>query len=168
MYEHYIVRLHFTTYDIQRDTDILHPQLGEPRHGNNIMVLARDEPLGNAPGGQRSRFWYAKVLGAFHVNVVYEGPGQHDWNLRRLDFLWVRWYETNNLDTYGWKFSTLQSLSFPSVEGAHSFGFLDPADVIRACHIIPTFSSGRRFADGIGSSALAVNKDDWKRYYVGR
>ena len=90
MYEHRMVRLHYTTYDVQRDTDILHPHIGELRHGNNIMVLARDEPVGDKPAARRLRFWYAKVLGAFHVDVTYEGPGLRDWNPRRLDFLWVR------------------------------------------------------------------------------
>jgi hypothetical protein len=132
------------------------------------MVLAQHNPFGDSTNARRPRFWYARVLGVYHINVVYEGPGQRDWNPRRLDFLWVRWYECNNADAYDWSSSTLQSLSFPSVEGAFAFGFLDPTDVIRACHIIPAFVSGKRFENGVGSSGLARNKDDWREYYVGR
>jgi len=39
------------------------------------------------------RFLYARVLGAYHANIIYTGPGMHDYNARRFDFLWVRWYE---------------------------------------------------------------------------
>jgi len=38
-------------------------------------------------------FLYARVLGAYHANVIYTGPGIRDYNARRFDFLWVRWYE---------------------------------------------------------------------------
>ena len=47
-----------------------------------------------------------------------------------------------------------------------SFGFVDPADVLRGCHIIPAFSSGRAHSDGHGLSHSAVDSNDWKCYYV--
>lgn len=164
MFEHLVLRINYTTYDVQRGFDTLHPRTGD----SNIMVLARHNPFGDYTDARRPRFWYARVLGAYHVNVIYEGPGQKDWNPRRLEFLWVRWYETNNADTYGWSSATLQSVSFPSVAGAFAFAFIDPVDVVRACHVISAFDSGKRFEDGVGSSGLARNKDDWREYYVGR
>ncbi|KJA18172.1 hypothetical protein HYPSUDRAFT_205550 [Hypholoma sublateritium FD-334 SS-4] len=49
-----------------------------------------------------------------------------------------------------------------------SFGFVDPSLVLRACHILPVFASGKRYADGIGLSTIAGDSNDWKSYYVNR
>jgi len=43
-------------------------------------------------------------------------------------------------------------LSFPPMSHEDSFGFLDPADVVRGCHIIPAFAAKRRYAGGQGLS----------------
>ncbi|KAG1739689.1 hypothetical protein EDB19DRAFT_1908712 [Suillus lakei] len=48
----------------------------------------------------------------------------------------------------------------------HSFDFLDPTEVLRGCHIIPSFTSKQRCPDGSGLSACAGDKDDWCAYYV--
>ncbi|KAG1749279.1 hypothetical protein EDB19DRAFT_1904794 [Suillus lakei] len=50
----------------------------------------------------------------------------------------------------------------------HLFDFLDPADVVRACHIIPSFTSKRKHSGGPGVSACAGDKDDRREYYVNR
>jgi hypothetical protein len=114
-------------------------------------------------------FLYARVLGIHHVNVVYVGPGMLDFNARRLDFLWVRWYqqlETRN--TTGWKAHQLNQLSFPPMANEDAFGFVDPSDVLRSSHIIPRFAKGRRYSDGVGLSKCAKDSGDWKFYYAGR
>jgi hypothetical protein len=49
-----------------------------------------------------------------------------------------------------------------------TFGFLDPSDVLRSCHIIPAFAKGKLHADGKGLSALAHDSPDWTMYYVNR
>lgn len=156
MYAHYILQVNYTTYDMRRTYDTLHLN----RNHCNVMVLAdSDSP---------TRYWYARVLGVYHANVYYGGDGRQDWNPRRIDFLWVRWYETVNPGTYGWSAAALEKLSFPSEQGDYAFGFIHPRDVVRACHILPVFSEGKRFPDGLGSSGLAQNGDDWQGYYVGR
>lgn len=115
------------------------------------------------------RFLYARVLGIFHADVVYSGPGRRDYEPRRLDFLWVRWYQTINSDAYGWKSSSLEALDFPDITHEGSFGFVDPQDVLRGCHVVPGFHHGmRQPSNSLGLSGLAKDKDDWRRYYVGR
>jgi hypothetical protein len=66
----------------------------------------------------------------------------------------------------GWKTKKLHQIGF--VEGDTAFGFVDPADVIRAVHLIPRFSEGST-KDSLGPSTAwsALEKDeDWVRYYV--
>ena len=51
---------------------------------------------------------------------------------------------------------------------AHSFGFVDPALVVRTCHLIPMFSLGKSHSDGIGLSSMSKDGNDWKGYYINR
>jgi len=36
------------------------------------------------------------------------------------------------------------------MSGDGAFGFIDPKDVLRGCHIIPNFAKGKQQADGVG------------------
>ena len=147
------------------DQDIINPRTSHC----NIMLLAlyedETQPLADA-----HPFLYGRVLEIFHANVVYKGPGMCDYTPRRLYFLWVRWYDLEPATKKG-KSTTLYELdrlAFPSVSHQGAFGFLDPSDVLRGCHIIPAFAKGRAFPDGRGISRLARDSDDWKGYYVSR
>jgi len=51
---------------------------------------------------------------------------------------------------------------------ADAFGFIDPADVLRCCHLIPAFADGKQHIDGIGISRNSRDADDWKYYYINR
>ena len=87
IYEHSIFKINYTTYDSRRDQDVLNTNT----RCRDVMVLARphDETI-----PQLSHpFWYARILGVFHANVVYTGAGMRDYAPRRLEFLWVRWFE---------------------------------------------------------------------------
>jgi hypothetical protein len=123
---------------------------------------------GSAGSSTQHHFLYARVLGAYHANVIYTGPGMRDYEARRFDFLWVRWFEVTNLGSSGWSRSTLDSVHFPPIHGANSFGFVDPKEVLRGCHILPGFAKGRRHVDGVGISRCAKDSKDYKSYYVGR
>ncbi|KAG1775826.1 hypothetical protein EV702DRAFT_972611, partial [Suillus placidus] len=46
------------------------------------------------------------------------------------------------------------------------FGFVDPSDILRGCHIIPQFSQGLWHLDGKGVSNCAQDKLDWRCYYI--
>lgn len=113
------------------------------------------------------RFWYARVLGIYHANVSYDGS-----HPKRMDFLWVRWLARMVDVPGGWDTCRLDQVGyFPDSEQHHAFEFVDPADVIRAVHLIPRFF-GHQTTDYLESvDSLAVDNcsvGDWRNYYVGR
>lgn len=115
----------------------------------------------------KSRYLYARVLGAYHANVIYTGSGMLDNKARRIDFLWVRWYETTRGGTDSWRDSELPMVAFPPLESDSAFGFIDPSDVLRGCHVIPAFARGEVHEDSIGLSRCARDDGDYNAYYVG-
>ena len=129
------------------------------------MLLAdHASGMGGLPGHP---YIYTCVLGIFHVNVTYVGPGTIDYCSCCIDFLWVHWYQYMEEDT-GWDASTLDRVSFPPMADEHAFGFVDPDDVLRACHIMPQFSHGLQHLDDTGISHCAQDASDWHFYYVNR
>ena len=159
LYRHNIMRINYTTYDARRKHDTINPGTSH----RDIMVLNNRENQDDHP------YLYARVLGIFHTNAVYMGPGCTDFNPRRVEFLWVRWYELNpKVAAGGWVSSSLDQLQFPPMERASSFNFLDPAYVMRACHVAPHFRLGLRHADGKGLSPCAHDSKDWSGYLLNR
>ena len=131
------------------------------------MFLA-DQVDGATDSSNLRHFLYARVLGAYHANVIYTGPGMCDYETRRFDFLWVRWLEVVNPASSGWEASKLDSVRFPPMHEEASFGFVDPKDVLRGCHITPAFAKGRCHRNGVGVSRCAKDGNDYTLYYVGR
>ena len=158
MYKHALLRINYTTYDIRRSQDIINYNTSR----RDVMVLADDADA----GASDHPFWYARILGIYHVNVIYAGPGMTDYTPRRLDFLFVRWFHP--LETFKWADCRLDQVAFPPMADEDAFGFLDPRDVLRACHIVPTFSRGMVHSDEVSMSQLARDSHDWKRYYVNK
>ncbi|PPR02756.1 hypothetical protein CVT24_002089 [Panaeolus cyanescens] len=160
MWEHMTMRINYTTYDMRREQDTLNP-----RTHPNIMVLS--------PDGQEHPYWYAQIIGIFHA-VVRHRIYQPEPTI--MHFLWIRWYgmEPSRRYKYGWKARRLPRIGFveDSNDENHSpsFGFIDPASVIRAVHLIPAFSHS--FTDDLlGPSPLARAYDgddttDWNFFYV--
>ena len=68
----------------------------------------------------------------------------------------------------GWKARKLDCVQFPSMSDGDAFGFLDPSDVLRACHIVPVFAKGKLHSDSKGLSGCAQDSSDWVEYYVNR
>lgn len=101
MYHHNILQVNYTTYDVQRKWDTINPNTPH----RNIMVLATEERDSEDP------YLYARVIGIFHVNVIYTGPGMSNFCPRRVEFLWVWWY-TPDLSGMagGWGNSTLDHI----------------------------------------------------------
>ena len=159
IYHHKRIRFHYTTYDVRRGTDVINA--GTSRC--NVMLLAND-----ADSSSSHHFLYARVLGAYHTNVIYTGPGMQDHIPRRFDFLWVRWFEVVDPASSGWSNSTLDMVRFPPMHHNGSFGFVDPRDVLRGCHILPAFTKGKRHADGVSASRCAKDGTDYHLYHVGR
>jgi hypothetical protein len=160
-YKHKIMHINYTTYDVRRGEDVIHAGTSH----SDIMMLnpAFMEDSNEHP------FCYARVLGIFHANVIYLGEQNLDYRPRRLEFLWVRWYNIEQGVRTGWKALKLDRVHFPLMTGnIGAFGFLDPVDVLRGCHIIPAFSRGLVHSDGKLFSNLAQDQNDWSAYYINR
>ena len=79
MYRHHLLRINYTTYDLQRESDSVNPHTDH----RDIMLLSNSD-------GKDHPFSYAWVLGIFHANVIYTRPGSKDFLSCRIEFLWVR------------------------------------------------------------------------------
>jgi len=89
-------------------------------------------------------YWYARVLGVYHANVWAENsviPGAR--NVRRMDFLWVRWFGEEPGYRSGFRRARLPKIGFVESSDEFAFSFVNPADVVRGCHLIPAFNAGR-------------------------
>lgn len=163
IYRHCLLRVNYTTYDLQREYDTINPRTDH----RDIMVLSNQDHDSN---GNNHPFRYARVLGVFHANVVYTGPGSNDFRSRRVEFLWVRWFETiqDCTTAMGWEQCVLDIVKFLPMADEHAFSFVDPADVLRGCHVIPSFDDGLLHPDRIAMSHCAADADDWKHYYINR
>ncbi|KAF7973294.1 hypothetical protein HWV62_15675 [Athelia sp. TMB] len=158
LFRHNIVGVNYTTYDVRRKRDTFNPRTLH----KDIMVLSVDEDKAAHP------YHYARIIGVFHVNVMYTGTIPVDFRARPLEFLWVRWFERVDNGPCGWTNSTLDRLQFPPMTHESSFSFLDPADVLQASHIVPAFANGPRYNDGIGLSNCAKDCKDYRTYYAMR
>ena len=151
--------MNFTRYDVRRADDIIH--VGTAGH-RNVMVL------NPSASDDDHKFWYAQVLAIYHANVMYIGDGNADFTPRRLDFLWVRWYDLDVRNNNHYSTCQLDHVSFPPVADEHSFAFINPDDVLRGCHLIPVFHKGKAPPDGQCLSFHAQDHLDWKLYAVNR
>ncbi|KAJ3524924.1 hypothetical protein NMY22_g10792 [Coprinellus aureogranulatus] len=161
LYQHGLLHINYTSYDVRRESDTINPKTSR----RDVMCLRKlDED--DCPATAH-RFMHARVLGVYHVNIMYKGRGASDLRRRRFDFLFVRWFEfcSQQANPKGLDRVRLRPLSKPE-----SVGFLDPADVIRASHIIPRYSCDRLHTDtaGLILSKLAQDGEDWKEYFVNR
>jgi hypothetical protein len=162
IYHHHIARFNYTTYDVRRAQDVINPGTSHC----DILLLA-DRNIATRSQCDHP-FLYARVLGAYHANVAYTGDGMLDYEARRIEFLWVRWFEHDDTRSLGWKGLRLDSVHFPSLATEGAFGFVDPKDVLRGCHIIPAFAGGKRHSDEVSISRCVRDGKDWSHYYVNR
>lgn len=168
LYRHKLARFYYTTYDVCRSEDIINPRTSHC----DVMLLSDLEAARSSNPSDALNvhpFLYARVIGIYHVNIIYTGLGMTGYEAMRFDFLHVRWFQLEATDPcLGWTTSRLDRLSFPPVAEQDSFGFVDPSLVLRSCHLIPAFSRGRSHDDGIGLSSMSNDGRDWKSYYVNR
>ncbi|KAF8998813.1 hypothetical protein BDQ17DRAFT_1247288 [Cyathus striatus] len=116
LYQHKVLRVNYTTYDLRCEQDSLNPCT----HAN-IMLLSRDDSEEGHP------YWYARIIGIFHARVIHESS----LDPISMDFLWVRWYGIASGKS-GWKARCLPRVGFieDGVDSLSAFGFLDPMEVI--------------------------------------
>jgi hypothetical protein len=130
---HQTLRINFTTYDCRRDQDTINVSTH-----SDVMVLAPQ----NDNSGNKHPYWYAHVIGIFHILVRRTCDSSTKW--KHVEFLWVRWYGLDTDVPWGFKARRLPKVGFfDSNTDAEAFGFISPLDVIRAVHLIPAFYLGK-------------------------
>ncbi|KAJ7617570.1 hypothetical protein B0H17DRAFT_965353, partial [Mycena rosella] len=155
------LRVNFTTYDMRRDQDTINP-----RSHPNVMVLSPETTANAHP------FWYARVLGIFHLEVIHIGAESRNGSAQHMEFLWVRWYGAEPGYRSGFQAARLPKIGFVPDIDEYAFGFLDPSLVLRGCHIVPAFDAGRTtdlltIHPGEATAARPVgDTDDWVNFYV--
>jgi hypothetical protein len=142
--------------------------------GDTINPLTHPDIMLRSPVDEEDAepYWYARVLGVYHANIWAENPvipGAK--NVRRMDFLWVRWFGKEPGYRSGFCQARLPKIGLVESTDEFAFSFVDPANVVRGCHLIPAFNAGRG-ADLLpwaGSIARRLNPediDDWLKFYV--
>ena len=165
IYNHKTLRMNFTTYDMRRDYDIINPS----KHANIMAVSPGFDPnLNYAEDGHP--FVYARILGIYHAEVIYSIPNTQSSIARTMEFLFVQWYRRDITYKAGFLHRRLHRLSLCASDAEDSFGFLDPDDVIRGCHLIPAFAHGKLTsedpASGISQGEQTEDALNWKYHYV--
>lgn len=136
-----------------------------PRTHGDVMVLSHDE---SEESSIVHPYWYARIIGIFHAMVVHKTVHNSHPEPRKMEFLFVRWFGLDTSERSGWKAKKCHQIGFIQDDNPGAFGFLDPADVIRAVHLLPRFVDGRTgdfLGHSLARSAQEKNKD-WVRYYV--
>ncbi|KAF9464233.1 hypothetical protein BDZ94DRAFT_1216685 [Collybia nuda] len=153
-----VLRINHTTYDIRRDQDSMNP-----RTHCNVMLHSQETEKGAHP------FWYARVLGVFHAEVLHTGENARNRSIQHMEFLWVRWFGIEPDYQSGFKVAKLPKIGFVT-ETDGAFGFLDPSLVLRGCHLVPAFAAGRtnQLLKTVLPTAARLPEeiDDWANYYV--
>jgi len=161
---HLSLRINYTTYDLQRESDHLRPSL-KITHGSFkfhsarsiILVSTREGDSPSAP----TRFQYGRILGIFHAEAL-DIQKTVDGSFQRIDFLWVHWFEDEQRLRHG-----LRVVSpITNLRDSSAFGIVDPRDVVRASHLLPVFVRGD--AGVIEPSCVAGIEGGWLSHYVGR
>ncbi|KAG8914957.1 hypothetical protein FRC01_003851 [Tulasnella sp. 417] len=172
LYSHGASHFNYTTYDIRRCQDTIKPALrispiGVVKSGYTgrcTVMLASDEDDGRS----QHQFWYARVLGIFHCEVRRRSSPEA--NYERMDIMWIRWLGVDPDRKGGTNLRRLDRVGYvPDSDKPGAFGFINPADVIRGCHLIPTFHEGTRDDLLSGSSvAFDLGDEDYQYYSVMR
>ena len=125
------------------------------------MVLADDHDAKFHP------YWYGRVIGVFHAMVRFNSSRAKARQMQRVEFLWIRWYGIDcDSDTMKSTFEAkrMYQVGFLDGDSDEAFGFINPSDVLRAVHLIPSFVSG--CTSGIGISPLARRPEEDDQDYV--
>ncbi|KAK7447686.1 hypothetical protein VKT23_013942 [Stygiomarasmius scandens] len=130
MYLHRVIRVNYTTYDIHRCQDSINP-----RSRSDIITLS--------PEGSVHPFDYSRVIGIFHLDVLIDERDRGEPKLTTLDVLWVRRFRIDHNYRAGFSQRRLYRVEFLPDSDPSAYGFLNPDEVIRQCHLIPAFAHGK-------------------------
>ncbi|KAJ3972040.1 hypothetical protein EV361DRAFT_949176 [Lentinula raphanica] len=156
------LRVNYTTYDVRRDQDTINPH----SHAD-VMVLSPET------GPDAHPYWYARVLRIFRVWVVSNHPAASTARSgpQEMIVLWARWLGIDPEHHSGHQSARLPKIGFVDESDPFAFGFLDPAHIIRGCHLLPAFSDKR--TNGLLQTTEPTiarrpgETDDWQFFYVG-
>ena len=79
----------------------------------------------NEEGDHAHSYWYAHVLGIYHVRVLHMGEFSKSSQLQTMQFLHVWWFGHHVKHRSGWKACHLHCVSFLDGD-SEPFGFVDP------------------------------------------
>ncbi|KAF9521934.1 hypothetical protein CPB83DRAFT_872126 [Crepidotus variabilis] len=126
--------------DEQRATIIIEDDLQDvinPRTHPDLLLLSSEE---HSQSEQHPHlYWYARVLRIFHARVCHVGSLSQNWQPQHMEFLFVRWFAHCLKPVGGWNTRRLHRVAFFAAD-AQPFGFVDPAHILRAAHLIPAFA----------------------------
>jgi hypothetical protein len=152
------MRIQYTTYDARHEQDVIH--IDTPQC--NIMLLNPVKPSGSA-----HPYVYGRVVGIFHGMVSYVGrlpDGSISYTSHRLDFCWAHWYEFNKA-MHDFALERVSPYPFNSPK---ALNFFDPADILRAVHLVPQFSL-KRMDTGLPAKTRWGSKQPlWSTYFINR
>ncbi|KAH6877025.1 hypothetical protein BKA70DRAFT_1124772 [Coprinopsis sp. MPI-PUGE-AT-0042] len=176
IYQHQRLRINYTTYDCRRAQDMLGLSSDQQKTSETdaekrpFIMLEAHEPPPKPGEPEPHPYWYAEIIGIFHAKILYNDPATFNPETKSMDFLWIRWLGPRETYTSGWKAQKLHRVSYVTPrEDSPMFGFLDPANVIRAVNLMPVDRYGRSTC-GLGPSIARPNIDDdmdWAYYDVG-
>lgn len=154
--KHPILNIKFTSYEVQREDDIVH--IGYDQTGISVYTPTLEED-------ENEPWSYATVLAVFHLTVRTVSKPEP----QTITVLWVRWMERNATGLAGPNSQNYTRVSFVPWTGTPggAFDFVDPSHVIRACHLIPAFSLGRTH-ELLDPSIARDPKGDWCAFYANR
>ena len=155
IWRHKVLRLNYTTYDLRRKQDSLHPE-----RQANIMIRAHED---ETEGAAWHPYWYARILGVYHAVVQHhdDPTGFH-----QMDFLWVQWYGRETSSPSGWSAKRLPRIGPLSSDYDGVYGFLDPQEVICGVHLIPAFAHSSVYPPLSGVDARNPEEGHWDLYYL--
>ncbi|KAF7293577.1 hypothetical protein MIND_01136500 [Mycena indigotica] len=85
-----------------------------------------------------------------------------------MEFLWMRWLQRDMAYPCGLKAKRLPRVQYMFHDQPDTFGFLDPKDIIRGCHLIPAFAHGRtkEYLPKSVARRPSDQDEDWTYFYV--
>jgi hypothetical protein len=152
IYAHKALQINFTTYNNRQDQDTINPCTH-----SDIMMLAKDDG---------HPYCYACVIGIYHAMVQLNSSQSRNCELHWIEFLWVCWYNINEKARAGFTAKCQFRVKFRT--GSQGFGFINPANVLHATHLIPNFH--KETTTHLLGPSMARHADegdeDYYSYYV--
>ncbi|KAJ3839903.1 hypothetical protein F5878DRAFT_659863 [Lentinula raphanica] len=133
----------------------------------DVMMLSGEDNPGAHP------YWYARVLGIYRATVISTHPQMNTTQSgpRDMEFLWVRWLGVDPVHHSTSRNARLPKVGFVEESDPFAFGFLDPMQVIRCCHLMPAFSDDRTNKLLKTTRPTVARRhgetSDWAYFYVG-